>query len=464
MSNRSLSKSTRKKPLTPTPPVIAHPSQIARTVPARPRVLVVVSPIWEESASKILKGIALYQQEHTTWDIHWDNEGLSLNDPNWFNRDRWEGVISRHTNYLQVHACARLGIPLIDVNDAQNYPDIPNIALDNTAVGELGGEHFIDRGFRQFAFCGFSSEAWSRARSTGFQAAVGVVGHECHLLETIYPGYYNGACTPDWHVEEIERIRVWLLSLPRSTGVMACSDYRAIQILQAARLAGLKVPDDIAVLGANDDEARCELATPPLSSVATNHRRSGYVAAEALDRLLQHRSLDGLDLVINPLEVVTRQSTDILAVDDKKIAIAVRHIHQNACKGLTVDDISRHVGVARTQLEEKFRKFLGRSPHAEIRRVQLARIRELLQDTDLPLNAISDLTGFTHPEYLIVFFKREMNESPGRYRKKLRFQANLARTFACPTPPLTSPPSTVSESLASRTPRLPRPTKTNLSA
>ena len=308
----------------------------------------------------------------------------------------------------------------MDVNNAEAIPGVPNVVLRNRAVGRLGGEHFIARGFRHFAFCGFGNEPWSCERRDGFHDAVGASGREYAVMERNYPGTYSGGCTPKWESEEIELIARWLASLPKPVGVMSCNDYRALQVLHAAQHAGFRVPEDIAVLGANDDDARCELANPPLSSVATNHLRSGYVAAEALDSLIARRPIDRLSLTVDPIEVVTRQSTDVLAVDDVKIGKAVSFIHQNACRGTTVDAVCRHAGIARTQLEEKFRKYFSRTPQSEIRRVQLTRIRQLLQDTDLSLDSISELTGFKHPEYLIVFFKREMGESPGRFRRGLR--------------------------------------------
>lgn len=402
-------------------------------------VLVVAHPVWEESAPRLLHGIALYQREHTPWEVHWDNLGQSLADADWFKRQPWDGVISRHTNALQVESCRRLGIPLVDVNNSEALAGVPNVVLDNFAVGQLGGEHFIDRGFRDFAFCGFGNEAWSCERRDGFRDAISTFGRSSTVFDRDYPGTYTGGCTPQWQAEEIDHIARWLLTLPKPVGIMCCNDFRALQVLHAARHASLRVPEDIAVLGANDDEARCELANPPLSSVATNHLRSGYLAAEALDRLMSRRPLDGLSLVVEPIEVIARQSTDLLAVSDRKVATAARFIRQKACEGLTVDAVCRHAGIARTQLEEKFRKYFGRSPNSEIRRVQLMRIRQLLQETDLPLDAISELTGFKHPEYLIVFFKRATGESPGRFRRKMRFQARLGETVSCP--PRSSAPS-----------------------
>jgi len=385
----------------------------------RPRVLLVVSPIQEESANKILKGIAQFQRQHGTWETYWDNELRSLSDPKWLSEGGWHGVISRHTNELQVNTCKHLGIPLVDVNDARPFPGIPNIQLNNVAVGHLGGEHFIDRGLSNLGFFGYSNEVWSLERRNGFAEALKMAGHECEILEIAYPGYD----TPEWDAAQREEAARWLKQLPKPVGVMACNDFRALLLMQAAQAAGLRIPEDVAILGANDDEVRCELANPPLSSVATNHLQSGYQAAKVLAELLEGRPVLNTYTNVDPDSVVTRHSTDILAVPDRKIAAAANFIKQNACKGICVDQVARHAGMARTQLEQKFRRYFARSPQAEIRRVQLAAIRSLLVSSDLPLRTVAELTGFAHTEYLSVFFKRETGESPGRFRRKLQLAA-----------------------------------------
>jgi len=393
---------------------MAQPIALNRKKPTRRRVLLVITPIEEESATRMLKGIAHFQRLHQPWETLWDYEALSLKDPGWFTEGRWDGVISRHTNEFQVQECRRLGIPLVDVNDCTPFPGVPNIRLDNRSVGSVGARHFLDRGFTALGFCGFGNELWARERRDGFVEEVAAAGQSCSIFDTPY----KGNPTPEWQAHETQELIQWLRDLPKPAAVMACNDLRALLVMQAADAAGLKIPDDIAVLGANDDEVRCELAHPPLSSVATGHFQSGYLAAETLMHLMDDQGLEGQQLSITATEVVPRPSTDILAISDKRVVQAVRFIHQNACNGVTVEAVTRHAGMSRTQLEQRFRHFFGRSPQAEIRKVVLARIRQLLVDTDLPLKAIAELTGFAHTEYLSVFFKREMGESPGRFRKR----------------------------------------------
>jgi LacI family transcriptional regulator len=192
-----------------------------------------------------------------------------------------------------------------------------------------------------------------------------------------------------------------------------------LQVMAAAQIAGVLVPEEVAILGANNDAIRCELAYPPLSSVAANPFQSGYRAAEMLDQLMNGAYPNPDYVRIDPLGVVTRHSTDVLAIEDKNVAAALSYIREHACAGIAVEQVLKHAAASRSQLEKKFRKHLGRSPQAEIRRVQVARIRQLLIETDFPLKKIAELTGFEHVEYMCVLFKRLTGMTPGACRKKL---------------------------------------------
>jgi LacI family transcriptional regulator len=199
---------------------------------------------------------------------------------------------------------------------------------------------------------------------------------------------------------------------------------RALQVISAAQATGLLVPEEVAVLGANNDSIRCELSYPPLSSVATNAFQSGYRAAELLEEMINGQKPANLDRRVEPLGVVTRPSSDMLAIDDKNVATALSFIRERACQGITVDEVLKHAFASRSQLEKKFRRHLGRSPQAEIRRVQVAKIRQLLLETDYPLKEIAELAGFEHVEYMCVVFKRLTGDSPGGYRKKNKSAPN----------------------------------------
>jgi LacI family transcriptional regulator len=386
----------------------------------KPHVLLIFLTRFEESMA-MLKGIAHFERTHHVWTAFHDDQAVSETDPRWLRSKKWQGVISRHTTPALASACAELNIPLVDLNDVEPYPGIPKIRPDNIGIGHLGAEHFIERGYQKFGFAGFSNVLWSRERRDGFVEAARLAGRECAVFDVEYPG----DSTPFWEEEEIGKLSSWLKDLPKPIGVMACVDLRAQQLVSAAHASGILVPEEVAILGANNDTIRCELADPALSSVAPNAFQSGYRAAALLRDMLAGGKPAALDQRVEPLGVVTRHSTDVLAVEDRNVAAALSFIREQACHGITVDQVLQHAHASRSQIERKFRQHIGRSPQSEIRRVQLRKIRQLLLETDFPLKRIAELTGFEHMEYMCVLFKRSTGFPPGIYRVKMQDKATI---------------------------------------
>ncbi len=387
----------------------------------KPSVLLIFLTRFEESMA-MLKGIAHFERTHHLWTAYHDDMAVSESDPRWIRSKKWHGVISRHTTPELAGACAELRIPLVDLNDVEPIPGVPKIRPDNIGMGHLGAEHFFERGYQKFGFAGFGNTLWSRERRDGFVEAVRLAGRECSVFDVDYPG----DASPFWEEEQIAKLADWLKALPKPIGVMACVDLRAQQLVSAAHMAGLLVPEEVAVLGANNDTIRCELADPALSSVAPNAFQSGYRAAALLADLLAGRRPEAVDQRVEPLGVVTRHSTDVLAVEDRNVAAALSFIREKACYGITVDQVLKHAHASRSQMERKFRQHIGRSPQSEIRRVQLRKIRQLLLETDFPLKRIAELTGFEHMEYMCVLFKRVTGVSPGIYRVRMQDKAVAA--------------------------------------
>lgn len=218
-----------------------------------------------------------------------------------------------------------------------------------------------------------------------------------------------------WEREQ-EEIGRWLQSLPRPVGLMACNDMRGQHVLDACLRVNIAVPEELAVIGVDDDSVLCNLCHPPLSSIVPNAQRVGYEAAALLDRMMSGQTPPTEPLLIPPMGVTIRQSTDVLAIDDPIVAAAVRFIRERACQGCGMKDLLRHVPMSRSLLERRFRQHLGRSPQAEIRAVQLKRVKQLLAESDLSLDQIAGLAGYAHPEYMSVVFKRETGQTPGQYR------------------------------------------------
>ncbi len=362
----------------------------------------------------ILKGISAYERDHANWNFFLDDQAMGVKDPDWLFRQEWDGVVCRHENDALIQACVELGIPVVDLDDSERVIDgVPKVRPDNRAIGHLGAEHFLDRGFKHFGFCGFNTTQWSIERREGFVEAVETVGLTCMVHETPY----SDKVDPDWDLSEREQIKTWLQTIPQPAAIMACFDVRALQVIGAIDETDYSVPDGFAVLGVNNETVRAELSHPPLSSISLNPHDWGYRAAEQLHLQLKEEDFR-LNTFIDPLPVVVRRSTDSLAIEDTPIVKALKIIHDEACQNLRVDDLAKRVNVSRSLLERRFRKFLRRTPQEEIRNVKINRTKRYLIETDKTLAEIAELTGFDHPEYLTVMFKRLTGENPREFRQR----------------------------------------------
>lgn len=387
---------------------ISHQEKTQKKAIRRPKVLLIFDFGWDD-AKGILMGISRYSPG--SWDVTIDMKASAV-DEDWWLKDQWDGIITRHISQRLLEVCRKRKIPLIDLNDTPKNPDFPKIRPDNFAIGHMGAEHFMERGFKYFAFCGLT-EPWAQERRIGFVDALGLSGKRCALMEENY-----STTDPKWEKEQKSLIKVWLQSLPQPLAVMACNDLRAWQVVSACEEAGFLVPGDVAVLGANNDYLRCAFGNPPLSSVASDRQLAGYRAAELLDRMMRTGvCASDEDIRIDPLRVVVRHSTDVLAIEDRQISAAINYIRQFACQGISADAVAEHVGISRRALERKFREEIGRSPHAEIRNLQIARIKQLLVETDMPLKGIAEVVGIAHTEYVNVMFSRLVGVTPGSFRR-----------------------------------------------
>ena len=364
---------------------------------------------------RILRGIRRYVHTHQSWSIFLEHRSLTTHAPRWLEHWDGDGIISRSTTEGLAEATARSRVPMVDLTDRFGSFGQPQVWSDDGVIAQLGADHLRERGFKKFAFCGFSGESWSARRLGAFAAEVAKLGEDCLAYES--PWFGDDANS--WEVEQ-ERISRWLASLPRPIGVMACNDIRGQHVLEACRALGLAVPEEVAVVGVDDEEEICELCEPPLSSIIPNADLVGYKAAELLDRLMGGEPAVGDRLDVPPLGVATRQSSDILAIDDPDVAAAVHYIREHACRGVVVDDVLAHVPISRSILERRFRQILDCSPQGLIRRMQLKRVKQLLIDTELPLIRVSQMAGFKHLEHMCAVFKREVGEPPGVFRRRTR--------------------------------------------
>lgn len=363
-------------------------------------------------ARGLLEGIAEYARHHERWSIYLPEQERGGRPPKWLHRWKGDGIIARIETDEIAAALRKTKLPVVDVSAARHLPDIPWVETNDAAIVDLGTKHLLDRGFRNLAFCGDPGFNWSNWRKQNFCDTV----RERGLEEYVYDSLSRLAPNYSWNREK-RGLATWLKKLPRPVGILACYDIQAQKVLEVCRELDIAVPEEVAVLGVDNDPLLCELADPPLSSVICNTRRTGQEAAQLLDRMMSGEQVPSQAILVDPLGIQTRQSTDILAIDDPDVATALRFIRENALDGIKVSEVLRHVPLSRRVLEKRFSDLLGRTPHEEIQRLRLDRIKRLLTETDLPLNAIALRTGFEHVEYMSVFFKKAEGVPPGKYRK-----------------------------------------------
>lgn len=364
-------------------------------------------------ARGLLAGIVSYMHEHEPWSIFLPEQERGASPPVWLKSWKGDGLIVRIETDTIAKAVRKLKVPIIDVSAARHVPDIPWVETDDGAIARLAAAHFLERGFEHLAFCGEPEFNWSNWREDVFCKSVVDAGRSCEVFHSRSKQARGFSMT-----RERKRLTKWILSLPRPVGVFACYDIKAQQILDICREQSIRVPEELALLGVDNDEVLCDLCTPPLSSIIPAANQAGREAARLLDVLMNGGSVSQEANLLEPLGVATRQSTDVLAIDDPEIAAAVRYIRDHACKGINVGSVLQAVPMSRRILEARFHAIVGRTPHEEITRRRTEKIRQLLIDTDLTLAEIASRTGFQNVEYMSVAFRRQMDIPPGQYRRE----------------------------------------------
>lgn len=367
----------------------------------------------------VLRGIGKYVRAHGQWKAYQTERNLSDMAPSWLRDWKGDGIIVRIENRKLAAQIKEFGVPVVDLFEHEESYGIPAIITDNRAIAHLAAEHLLERGLRQFAFCGLPGVFSSDDRSNHFVEHLTGMGFDVHVY-TPPRRRRQRLIAASENCEALceEALAQWLRSLPKPIGLMACNDLRAHQILMACADCHLAVPEEVAVIGVDNDEVICELSQPPLSSIQQNPEEVGYQGAVLLDRLMQGEKPPTGRTAIEPRGVVARQSTDLVAVADTDVATALHYIREHACDGIDVEDLLAHVPMSRRTLERRFSAILGRSPRDEIVRVQLGHVKQLLTMTNYPLGKIAQLTGFRYVESMCVLFKKATGQTPGQYRRQ----------------------------------------------
>jgi LacI family transcriptional regulator len=362
----------------------------------------------------LLRGIARYAREHGPWAFFLEPGGQGEVPPPL--RD-WgvDGVITLFRTRKQARRLLATRIPVVDL-DFTIPGLVPwGVCNDEAGVARMAAEHLLARGLRHFAFIGWPDvddgvSLWESERRGAFRDTIAAAGFRTSFYE-----WPRRTADRLWGREQKSLAR-WLKSLPRPVGVMASNDQRARHVLEAARLAALAVPDEAAVIGVDNDDTLCELSTPSISSVALDTDAIGYEGAAMLDRLMRGRRGARRTLLVPPLGVIARRSSDILAMADPAVVASVRFMEANISKPIRIADVLRLAGVSRKTLEVRFRRAMGRTPHEELQRRRMDRVKSLLRQTDWPLKQIARAAGFTYVEHLHLMFRKETGMTPSQFR------------------------------------------------
>lgn len=365
---------------------------------------------------KVVSGIMSYAQQCGNWHICIP-EDRSAQSLKCLLTGHWDGVIVGFDD-PSGSEFLRLSVPLVGVGGGYGWyrPEvpIPYVGTDNTAVAQMAADHLLECGLVHFAYCGYSPtpvNGCSQARAQAFQEAIARTGYTCSV--------FNAPNTAADRWDKLcSSLVAWLADLPRPVGLMTCNDARAQQILEACRIAGLRVPEDVAVVGVDNEEAICQFTDPPLTSVDQGAQRTGYEAAQLLDQWMAGEPVIPGKREISPVGIVVRRSTEILDAADQEIAVALRFIHSHAREAISLDDVAQATGTTTATLRRRFKAVLGRTIHEEIQRVRIEFAKQLLVSTDWTFKRIANHSGFCSVQHMSTRIRQATGFTPREYRQR----------------------------------------------
>jgi len=361
----------------------------------------------------LLRGVAKFNRERANWSTYFRPRASIEGIPDWLNGWKGDGILAHVSTPQFANLLAKFNVPVVNLRFTQNKTRFPHVGLNHAEVGTIAARHLLSLGLKQFAFYGSAKgiNAGLDERARAFATEIKNAGFTC---ETFTPT--SKSLQVDWEGSQL-RLSNWLQSLPKPIGLMASNDERGLLILNVCRQMGVAVPDQIAVVGVDNDELLCELSIPPLTSVDVNGEHIGYEASAALDELMSGRELTSHSTLISPRSLVTRRSTDVIASEDPEVNRAVSFIRQRSGRPTNVIDVLRHVNISRSSLQQRMKRILGHTIHEEIEHVRLEFVKRILVESDLPLKQLAVQTGFNSVQYLTRVFRSTVGETPAQYRR-----------------------------------------------
>ena len=371
----------------------------------------------EEYHKNLLQGIIRYSREFGPWVFFrmpiYYRETIGIDGILKWAKD-WgaKGLIGQLHNNSEIWKFTNEGISVIAQDFQERFKDVPNITGAYHETGRLGAEYFLRKGFKNFAFYGFKNIVWSRERAEGFEEKIKEAGYSVHYFE------HRKSRSMDLWYYKPSLLSKWLKSLPKPIALMTCDDNQGLHITEAGRHAGIRIPEDVAVLGVDNDENICFLSDPPLSSISSDVEKGGYEAARVMQQMITAGKTNSDNIIVKPTHIITRASTDIYSTNDELIVKTLKYVHLNIDKNIKVGQVLKEVPMCRRSLEKRFIITTGYPVYKYIYQLRIEKFMKKLLETDMTITEIAHELGFEDTKNISRQFKQMKGLTPLEYRKK----------------------------------------------
>lgn len=381
--------------------------------------LILLTDFTEAFSYNLLKGIMEYAKTREPWVVcrmppSYKNTYGIKGVLRWAKSWNADAIIGRFNDDDDVEVFNDSGIIVVAQDYKNRFPNIPNITGNYIEMGRMAADFFISKGYRSFAFYGYKDFVWSNERCQGFYNYI----HEQGCVDSF--SIYLEESPEDLWLSDINNLAEWIKTLPHPTALMACDDNLGNRITEICKINNVKVPEKIAVLGVDNDELICNLSDPPLSSISQDIIMGGYEAAKLIDLLIHKRIEDKSlipDVVLEPISVIDRSSTDLYISSDPHVYTVLKYIRQNLALNIHVSDVVKQVPLSRRLLEIRFKRVTGQSIRKYIFEMKMAKFCQLLIETDKPISELASEIGVVNIKNLSRQFKLVKNVTPQEYRK-----------------------------------------------
>ena len=380
--------------------------------------IILLTDFGEEYGTSLLKGVTRYSHEHGPWvfcrmpTYYRETRGME-GILKWAKEWKANGIMGQFYNNSNLEILLNEGISVVAQDFKERHEIVPNISGDYKRTGIMGAEYFLRKGYQNFAFYGFRNIVWSRERAQSYENRLKQEGYNVHYFE--HKRQFKSREL--WYYKP-SSLSKWLKSLPKPIALMTCDDNQGLHISEACRLAKIRIPEEVAVLGVDNDEILCNLSDPPLSSIGQNTIKGGYEAARLLDTMIKTKNKEFYNIVVETTTIVTRNSTDIYAANDVYIGNALKFIHNNIEKNLKVEDVLAQVPLSRRSLEKRFHKVTGFPVYEYIFNLRIEKFTQKLLETDQSIFEISMDLGLNDGKNIARQFRQIKGCTPTEYRRK----------------------------------------------